>query len=140
MEKTVSKVGCIFIPVTDVKRSTEWYMRMFDMEPIELLDYRAGLAFPNRETLILLWKVEKPQTVEFDTGINKMPYYNFNSYDIHQTYRQLQAKGATVNEIHEMPGYRFFEAFDPDNNPVSIVEETTESPYYVHKQKFRKHT
>ncbi|UUZ81783.1 VOC family protein [Paenibacillus sp. P26] len=140
MEKIVAKVGCIFIPVTDVKRSAEWYVRMFDMETIEILDHRAGLKFPLRETLVLLWKVAKPQTVEFDTGIDKMPYYNFSSYDIHSSYRMLQGKGAAVSEVHEMPGYRFFETFDPDGNPVSIVEETPESPYYEHKQQFRNHT
>jgi hypothetical protein len=143
MEKIIAKVSGIFIPVTDLKRSAEWYIRMFDMETIEIGDHRAGLGFPQGEALVVLWKVVKPQPVQFDTGIDKMPYFNFSSFDIHNSYRELQAKGATVSEIHESPGiptiHRYFETFDPDGNLVNIVEETADSPYYAHKQKYRKH-
>jgi predicted enzyme related to lactoylglutathione lyase len=142
MEEIVTKVSGIFIPVTDVKRSAEWYIRMFDMEMIDIGDYGAGLAFPHGEATVVLWKVAKPQPVQFDTGIDKMPYYNFNSFDIYSSYRELQAKGAKVSEIHESPGiptgFRFFETFDPDGNPINIVEETADSPFYTHKQKYRK--
>lgn len=141
MEKVVTQVSSIFIPVTDVNRSAEWYIRMFDMEMIEHGDQRAGLAFPQGETLIILWKVVKPQPVDFDTGTFKMHYFNFTSFDIHNSYRELQAKGATVSEIHEEPGFRYFETFDPDSNRFNIVEETEESsPYYAHKHKYRKRT
>jgi hypothetical protein len=142
MEKVIAKVSGIFIPVTDLKRSAEWYIRMFDMETIEISDYRTGLRFPHGEAVVVLWKVVKPQPVQFDTGVDKMPYFNFNSFDIHNSYRELQAKGATVSEIHESPEsptvYRFFVTFDPDANMINIVEETADSPYYAHKQKYRK--
>jgi predicted enzyme related to lactoylglutathione lyase len=142
MEKIVAKVSSIFIPVTDVKRSAEWYIRMFDMETIEIGDFRTGLGFPQGEALVVLWKVVKPQPVQFDTGIDKMPYFNFSSFDIHNSYRVLQAKVATVSVIQESSEiptiHRFFETFDPDGNRVNIVEETADSPYYAHKQKYRK--
>jgi predicted enzyme related to lactoylglutathione lyase len=142
MEKIIAKVSGIFIPVTDLKRSTEWYIRMFDMETIEICDFRAGLGFPQGEALIVLWKVVKAQPVQFDTGIDKMPYFNFTSFDIYNSYRELQEKGATVSESQEsldIPTiHRYFETFDPDGNRVNIVEETADSPYYAHKQKYRK--
>ncbi|MGO4108970.1 VOC family protein [Paenibacillus sp. YAF4_2] len=138
MEKIVAFVSSIFIPVTDIARSAEWYVRMFDLEPIEKTDYRVALAFPNCQTLVLLWKVEKPQPVQFDSGRDRMPYYNFTSYDINHSYSQLKAKGAKLSEIHEEDGYRFFEAFDPDGNPLSVVEELGHTPYFTHKDKIRK--
>ncbi|WP_201008591.1 VOC family protein [Paenibacillus glycanilyticus] len=138
MEKIVAFVSGIFIPVTDIARSAEWYMRMFGVEAIERTDYRVGLAFPNSQTLVLLWKVEKPQPVQFDSGKAMMPYYNFTSYDINLSYEQLKAKGAKLSEIHEEDGYRFFEAFDPDENPLSVVEETGQTPYFTHKENLRK--
>jgi catechol 2,3-dioxygenase-like lactoylglutathione lyase family enzyme len=138
MEKIIAYVSGIFIPVTDITRSEEWYVRMFDLETIEKTDDRVGLAFPNGQTLVLLWKVENPQPVQFDTGKDMMPYFNFTSYDINHSYSQLKAKGAELSEIHEEDGYRFFKAFDLDGNPVDIVEETGQTPYFTHKNNIRK--
>lgn len=137
MEKIVACVSGIFIPVTDIARSMEWYTRMFNLEAIEKTDQRVGLAFPEGQTLVLLWKVEKPQPVQFDSGKAMMPYFNFTSYDINHSYRELKAKGAELSEIHEEDGYRFFEAFDPDGGPLSIVEETGQTPYFIHKNHLR---
>ena len=61
MEKIIAKISNIFIPVTDLKRSADWYTGMFEMEMIEFGERKAGIAFPNRETFIVLWKVAKPQ-------------------------------------------------------------------------------
>lgn len=138
MEKIVSFVASIFIPVTDIAHSEEWYVRMFDLETIEKTDYRVALAFPNAQTLVLLWKVEKPQPLQFDTGKHSMPYFNFTSYDINHSYRELKAKGAKLSEIYVEEGHTFFKVFDLDENPVDIVEETGQTPYFAHKKIFRK--
>lgn len=137
MEKIVAFVSAVFIPVTDIARSEEWYIRMFDLETIEKTDQRVALVFPKGQTMVLLWKVEKPQPVQFDTGKHMMPYFNFTSYDINHSYSQLKAKGAELSEIHEEDGYRFFQAFDLDGNLVDIVEETGQTPYFDHKNKLR---
>ncbi len=138
MEKIVANISNIFIPVTDLKRSADWYVRMFEMEIIEFEEPKAGLAFPDRETFIVLWKVAKPQPVRFDTGEIMLHYYNFTSYDINRSYRELAAKGAVLSEIDEHPGIRFFETYDPDGNVFNIVETFEDSPYYAHKMKFQK--
>lgn len=61
MRKVASKISGIFIPVTDMGRSTEWYIRMFDLAVIERSEMCTGLAFPGEATYINLWKVERPQ-------------------------------------------------------------------------------
>lgn len=135
----VSKVSGIFIPVTDMERSTTWYIRMFDMEVIQQSEICTGLAFPGEATFINLWKVSRPQPVQFDTGTDSIPYYNFESFDIERTHAALIEKGAEVQPIRDHGGIRFFDCMDPDGNPISIVEEMPSSAaFYTHKQKYRR--
>ncbi|MUT65948.1 VOC family protein [Paenibacillus sp. NEAU-GSW1] len=140
MRKIVSKISGIFIPVTDLQRSTEWYIRIFDLEVIERSEMYTGLAFPGEVTSIGLWKVEKPQPIHFDTGTFKVPYYNFESFDIEYSHAALIEKGVDVQEIeiHEEET-RFFDFHDPDGNLLGIVEELPGSAaFYAHKQKYRR--
>ena len=138
MGKIVSKISGIFIPVTDMKRSTEWYIKVFDLEVIEISDICTGLAFPGEATLINLWKVAKPQPTEFDTGEGKIPYYNFESFDIEYSHSTLKKKGVEVMPIVDGDGVRFFDCLDPDGNQIGIVEELPSSTaFYAHKQKYR---
>jgi len=140
MTRTMSKVSGIFIPVTDMRRSTEWYVRVFDLEVIDESDSCTGLAFPGEGTFINLWKVASPQPTQFDTGAGyRIPYYNFESFDIEASHASLKAKGVEVLPIErDIEGIRFFDCFDPDGNVIGLVEELPNSPYYAHKQKYRR--
>ena len=139
MERIAAKVGTIFIPVMQLARSMEWYKEMFDLNVLDQKEDRIFMQFPQGETAIVLWKVEKPQPVYFETGKHKMHYWNFDSYDIESSYRQLVAKGVTVTELvyEEEHGHRFFDAYDPDGNIVNIVEVYESNAYYDHKQTIR---
>lgn len=138
MGKIVSKISGIFIPVTDMKRSTEWYIKMFDLEVIRISDVCTGLAFPGEATSINLWKVERPQPLQFDTGGDKIPYYNFESFDIEYSHAALIENGVEVMPIVNSDGVRFFDCLDPDGNPIGIVEELpSSSAFYAHKRKYR---
>ncbi|SDX58179.1 VOC family protein [Paenibacillus sp. CF384] len=139
MQRSVSRISGIFIPVTDMERSTEWYIRMFDLETIDLSDCCTGLAFPGEATFINLWKVERPVPTQFDAGGGvRIPYYNFESFDIEYSHASLREKGAEVLPIVEdASGTRFFDCLDPDGNLIGIVEDLPNSAYYPHKQKYR---
>jgi glyoxylase I family protein len=139
MSKIVSKISGIFIPVTDMKRSTEWYINMFNLEVIQTSEVCTGLAFPGEATYINLWKVERPQPTQFDTGEYKIPYYNFESFDIEYSHASLIEKGVEVMPIVNNGGVRFFDCLDPDGNPIGIVEELPSSTdFFAHKQKYRR--
>jgi glyoxylase I family protein len=139
MSKIVSKISGIFIPVTDMKRSTEWYIKMFNLEVIQVSEVCTGLAFPGEATYINLWKVEQPQPTQFDTGEYKIPYYNFESFDIEYSHASLIEKGVEVMPIVNNGGVRFFDCLDPDGNPIGIVEELPSSTdFFAHKQKYRR--
>jgi glyoxylase I family protein len=57
------KISGIFIPVTNMERSVEWYVRVFGLDIIQQSDMCTGLAFPGEASIIGLWKV--------DTYVNK---------------------------------------------------------------------
>lgn len=140
MTRIVSKVSGIFIPVTDMRRSAEWYVRVFDLETIEYDECCTGLAFPGEATIINLWKVDRPQPTQFEaSGGFPIPYYNFESFDIEFSHASLKEKGVEVLPIVEdSAGVRHFDCLDPDGNALGIVEELPNSVYYPHKQKYRR--
>lgn len=140
MKKIVDKVSGIFIPVTNMERSTEWYIRIFGLELMESSDICTGLAFPGEPTLIGLWKVERKQPTEFESAVGVyLPYYNFESFDIEFSHVSLMEQGVDVTPIADEGGIKYFSCFDPDGNPIGIVEEMPSSVYYAHKQKYRKY-
>lgn len=140
MKSIAEKVSGIFIPVTDMERSVEWYVRVFGLETVESSGMCTGLAFPGEVTLVNLWKVGHPQPTQFDAeGGYKIPYYNFESFDIAYSHTSLKEKGVEVMPIVNAGGIRFFDFVDPDGNQISIVEENVNSPYYPHKQRHRQH-
>lgn len=140
MKPIAEKVSGIFIPVTDMKRSVEWYVRVFGLEMIDQSGMCTGLAFPGEVTIVNLWKVNRPQPTQFDVeGGYKIPYYNFESFDIEYSHASLKEKGVEVMPIIDAGGIRFFDFMDPDGNRISIVEEKESSTYYSHKQKYRRH-
>ncbi|QJD82937.1 VOC family protein [Cohnella herbarum] len=139
MKRIMSKVSGIFIPITDMQRAADWYIRIFDLETIQISDVCTGLAFPGEATIINLWKVQSRQPVHFDAGGYTIPYFNFESFDIEVSYASLKEKGVEVNAIHDDGGVRYFDCFDPDGNALGIVEELPVSEnFYRHKQKYRK--
>ncbi|PWW05118.1 putative enzyme related to lactoylglutathione lyase [Paenibacillus cellulosilyticus] len=140
MRRVISKVSGIFIPVTDMRRSADWYISVFDLEVIDDGECCTGLAFPNEATILNLWKVDRAQPTHFEASDGmRIPYYNFESFDIGASHAALQAKGIEVTAIQEdAEGVRYFDCIDPDGNALGFIEELPHSPYYPHKQKYRR--
>ncbi|TFE23987.1 hypothetical protein [Cohnella luojiensis] len=91
-----------------------------------------------RETFIVLWKWQSRSRYISIRGKSSCTITISLSYDINRSYRELAAKGATLSEIDEHTGIRFFETFDPDGNVFNIVETFENSPYYAHKMKYKR--
>ncbi|KMJ57454.1 glyoxalase [Bacillus sp. LL01] len=125
------KVGSIFIPVTNLQKSIEWYESNLGMTKIGEWDEGAGFYLPNSPTQIGLVQVESPQPTEFTIkGSNKNVYYNFIVEDIDATYRQLNDKGVITTEIEDFGGMKGFDFFDLDGNPFSVVTEDIQSSFH----------
>ncbi|WP_226680901.1 VOC family protein [Sutcliffiella horikoshii] len=125
------RVGSIFIPVTDIEKSTEWYEKFLGAKMIESWGDGIGFYLPSGPTQIALVKVESPQPTEFRTnGNQKNGYFNFVVDDIAATHQHFKSKGIVTSEIDDFGGMKFFDFFDLDGNPFSVVNEVDGSPYH----------
>ena len=125
------KIGSIFIPVTDVQKSTSWYENNLGVKKIDSWEEGAGFYFPSGSTQLALVKVATPQPTEFVIqGKKKNVYYNFVVQDIEAVHKSLQENGVVVTDIEYFGGMKGFDFFDPDGNPFSVVDEDESSPFH----------
>ncbi|MCM2981115.1 glyoxalase [Niallia circulans] len=125
------KVGSIFIPVTDMKKSTDWYVKFLGVKIIDSWEDGAGFYLPAGTTQLALVKVESPQPTEFIIkGEQKNSYFNFVVDDIEAAHQQFRNNGIVTTEIDDFGGMKFFDFFDLDGNPFSVVNEVSNSPFH----------
>ncbi|WP_394581517.1 VOC family protein [Cytobacillus firmus] len=131
------KVGSIFIPVTDIEKSTDWYVKFLGVKIIDSWGDGAGFYLPTGSTQLALVKVKSPQPTEFITeGDQKNSYFNFVVDDIESAHQHFKNNGIVTTEIDDFGGMKFFDFFDLDGNPFSVVNEVDGSPY--HSENVRK--
>ena len=125
------KVGSIFIPVTDIEKSTDWYVKFLGVKIIDSWGDGTGFYLPTGSTQLALIKVESPQPTEFIVkGDQKNSYFNFVVNDIETAYQQFKQNGIVTTEIDDFGGMKFFDFIDLDGNPFSVVNEVDGSPYH----------
>ncbi|KLV27677.1 glyoxalase [Niallia circulans] len=125
------KVGSIFIPVTDMKKSTDWYVKFLGVKIIDSWEDGAGFYLPAGTTQLALVKVESPQPTEFIIkGEQKNSYFNFVVDDLEAAHQQFRNNGIVTTEIDDFGGMKFFDFFDLDGNPFSVVNEVSNSPFH----------
>ncbi|NMO79985.1 VOC family protein [Niallia alba] len=125
------KVGSIFIPVTDIKKSTDWYVKFLGAKIIDSWEDGAGFYLPAGTTQLALVKVESPQPTEFIIkGEQKNSYFNFVVDDIEAVHQQFRNNDIVTTEIDDFGGMKFFDFFDLDGNPFSVVDEVSDSPFH----------
>lgn len=75
--------------------------------------------------------MDSPQPTEFTiSGSQKNSYYNFVVEDIEAAHQHFKDNGVVTSEIDDFGGMKFFDFFDPDGNPFSVVNEVEGSPYH----------
>ncbi|MBU0906451.1 MAG: VOC family protein [Firmicutes bacterium] len=125
------KIGSIFIPVTDVKKSTEWYEKYLGVKKIDSWEDGVGFYLPTGSTQLALVKVESHQPTDFPIkGNQKNSYYNFVVDDIETTHQHFKNNGIETTEINDFGGMKFFDFFDLDGNSFSVVNEVDGSPFH----------
>lgn len=113
----------IFVPVSDLKRSTEWYATMLGFEVTFYDEPKATVMMMNDEKitfcLVQAYDIEQPSFPRNDYGVGQ--YYNFHTTDVQGVHRLLQEKGANVGDIHDYEGIQGFSLIDPDGNLYGVV-------------------
>ncbi|MBD0382286.1 VOC family protein [Paenibacillus sedimenti] len=115
----IKRIDTVFVPVSDVKRSEEWYMRMFPFRVVfrsEQGDY-VGFRFdeegPLQAGLTIYQSDERPSSKHIP--------FNFYTSDVDASHSFFKKERAEVSEIHGGSGMRFFDVWDPDGNAIGVV-------------------
>ena len=125
------KVGSIFIPVSDIEKSSSWYVKYLGATKIDVWEGGAGFYLPTGSTQLALIKVNRPQPTEFTIQDNqKNAYYNFVVDNIVTVHQYFNNNGVITTDIQHMGEMAFFDFFDIDGNPFSVVNEVKDSPYH----------
>ncbi|WP_063795780.1 VOC family protein [Paenibacillus sp. Soil750] len=102
----------IFVPVSDLKRSTEWYTHVLGFEIMHKDDLNATVTMMNNNKIIFClvrsYNIEQKPFPKNDYGVGQ--YFNFHTQDIviETAYKLLRQRGADVGEIEEFDGMRGF--------------------------------
>ncbi|AST90778.1 MULTISPECIES: VOC family protein [Sutcliffiella] len=113
----------IFIPVSDLDKSTKWYEEMLDFELIHS-DEPNAKTFRTCDgkvifTLVKCENITQPKFPknDYDVGV----YYNFLTTDIDTIHQEMLAKDGNVSLIHDYGDVKGFSITDLDGNRFGIV-------------------
>jgi lactoylglutathione lyase len=113
----------IFVPVSDLKRSTEWYTHVLGFEIMHKDEPKANVTMMNDNKIIFClvrsYNIKQKLFPKNDYGVGQ--YFNFHTQDVESAYKLLQQRGADVGEIEEFDGMRGFSLQDPDGNRYGVV-------------------
>jgi lactoylglutathione lyase len=124
MSKTAFFGVGIFVPVSDLNRSTEWYTDVLGFEITHRDEPDASVLMMNDHKIIFCL-VKSQDIVQRPFPKNDYQvenYFNFHTDDVDATYRMLKDKGADIGEIVTFDGgIRGFSLDDPDGNRYGVV-------------------
>jgi catechol 2,3-dioxygenase-like lactoylglutathione lyase family enzyme len=124
MAQIINELVQIYLPVTDIRRSVEWYKDVFDYELIwEEHDY-AHLKLM-QGPMLFLKKTLTQQPVKFSLNDQESAVLSFKTSDIDELHSTLKYKKYDVGEIvvygmGTNGPYREFGIRDPDGHIIEI--------------------
>ncbi|SDX58224.1 VOC family protein [Paenibacillus sp. CF384] len=115
----------IFVPVSDLERSTTWYTEMLGFEITGRDEPRATVMMMNDHRimfcLVKSYNIVQHAFPQNDYQVEQ--YFNFHTDDVKEAYRNLKDKGADIGEIvHYDDGISGFPLYDPDGNKYGVVK------------------
>ncbi len=123
MSKTAFFGVGIFVPVSDLKRSVEWYTNVLGFVITHNDEPNATVMMMNDHKIVfcLVRAFEiKPRPFPKNDYLVEQ-YFNFHTHDVEGTHLMLREKGADVGEIENFDGMRGFALHDPDGNKYGVV-------------------
>lgn len=121
---TVVGINCIYIPVTDVKKSADWYVNHLHLTLLQDVNEDSKHAQLNivSEHAIFLIKTKDQTNLNYDEiDGNVQCFLTLEVADIHKLHDQLVNDGVDVLDIEDNGdcGLNFYIS-DPDGNLIDI--------------------
>ncbi|GGH85090.1 catechol 2,3-dioxygenase-like lactoylglutathione lyase family enzyme [Pullulanibacillus pueri] len=121
----ISKVATIEIPVANIEKSLEWYVRVLNLSVLHKDETTAMLSFntPGVPTLFLVGTDDTRRLVFANTpwNIPQSSVIDLYADDLEQAYTSLQSKGVEVGALNvNEQGYGGFGFEDLDGNVLSV--------------------
>jgi predicted enzyme related to lactoylglutathione lyase len=119
MKHSIKRIDTVFVPVTDIKRSEEWYLAHFPFRVVfrseegDYVGFRFDEPGPLQAGLTLYQADSIPES--------KHLAFNFYTSDVDAVHGHFEQSGVKVTEIHGQSGMRFFDLWDPDGNSLGVV-------------------
>ncbi|WP_223275484.1 VOC family protein [Paenibacillus elgii] len=119
MIKHIKRIDTVFVPVTDISRSKEWYMNLFNFRVVyespdgSYVGFRFNESGPLQTGLTLYQTDQLPESRHIA--------FNFYTTDVDASYAYFTERQVRTSEIHGAGGMRFFDAWDPDGNGIGVV-------------------
>ncbi|MEH6989534.1 VOC family protein [Cytobacillus firmus] len=118
------KIGAVFIPVTNVNKSVEWYRDVLELNHVGNWqgDEGADFYFNTEKQYLTLVKVNEKQPTKFTANPEyQNTYYNFTTDNIEESHKKLSQKGVEVTEIYDDGAIYGFDFYDLDGNKLGVV-------------------
>ncbi|MBB2480777.1 VOC family protein [Bacillus sp. APMAM] len=116
----VNQINTIFVHVSDLGRSVEWYSKLLDQE------YNLAEVHPP----VYNMKINHHTGLTLDAGLSETtkqinpsgnPLFNFHTNDIDEAYEYIKQLGYKMeSDIVRFEDFAFFNVSDPDKNIVMI--------------------
>lgn len=124
MKNNLFGIG-IFIPVSNLDRSTEWYKNILGFEVVHNDEPEAVVLKMGDGTVrFCLVKCTDIKPLEFPKNNYEVDgYYNFHTNNVEEIHRVLSEKGANISEIHQLgDNMRGFQLIDPEGNRFGVIQ------------------
>jgi catechol 2,3-dioxygenase-like lactoylglutathione lyase family enzyme len=121
----------IFLPVTDLERSKNWYMKHFGltMELTAASPTTPTTTFTTLDTRSIKLSFSKNSftlvQMERISCYSHIPF-NFHTNQIKQLHDSLKEKGVTVTKLTSDDGVLCCDFYDPDGNRIGLCQESTD--------------
>ncbi|MFC7364401.1 MULTISPECIES: VOC family protein [Bhargavaea] len=125
------KIGSIFVPVSDLNHSADWYESRLDLKRIGEWEGGIGYALPDGSAQLALVRTKTQQGTEFFVDEKERHvFFNLLVTDARDLHLKLSTRAVVTTPIKEANGMKYFDFFDLDGNTFSVVEEDPDSPFY----------
>jgi predicted enzyme related to lactoylglutathione lyase len=115
-----NKVNLVFIPVSDLEASKEWYSQMLGIESGDVLFEHLFVADMEGAGMVLdtmpMWCDENGTLPRLN-----FPAIQFGTDDIHQSYEFMKENG--VELVTAIEHNQFFVFKDPDGNMLMVCKD-----------------